>query len=240
MELKANVKLHNRFDIEVRGLDGELKQTAQAENIVLDSMWTRLCNGYTYFGNIHYGSGTGILSASRTSLFTHKGTATATTEEIIRGVPNTSWKRKIVLAPETAVGVNITEVGIAYDSSSSNLVTHAMLKDSEGNQISIEKTNTDVVTIYATVYITITNSIEELRLMGLPNSNYLINYLTGSGLFCWCFSVIGNSVRGGCTWFGFTKLVSRYTKQEKKDQRCQIWYKCWEWKCYSLIFVIYF
>ena len=25
MELKANVKLHNRFDIEVRGLDGELK-----------------------------------------------------------------------------------------------------------------------------------------------------------------------------------------------------------------------
>ena len=94
MELKANVKLHNRFDIEVRGLDGKLKQTAQAENIVLDSMWTRLCNGYTYFENIHYGSGTGILSASRTSLFTHTGTATATTEEIIRGVPNTSWKRK--------------------------------------------------------------------------------------------------------------------------------------------------
>ena len=95
MELKANVKLHNRFDIEVRGLDGEIESKPHKPRTLY---WIVCGQGFVTvthtLENIHYGSGTGILSASRTSLFTHTGTATATTEEIIRGVPNTSWKRK--------------------------------------------------------------------------------------------------------------------------------------------------
>ena len=55
-------RFHNRFDIEVRDKDtGELKQKGQAENIILDRIYTRLCNFSSYFSYIHFGQGTGIL-----------------------------------------------------------------------------------------------------------------------------------------------------------------------------------
>jgi len=176
MEIKQKVNIHNRFDVYVNG-----KWVGYAENIILDQMWTRLCAGNSYFSNIHFGTGSGTPIANRTSLFTHLGTKTAETEETIKALPVSSWKRKIVLNPEEYVGQTITEVGIAYGSSASNLVTHAMLKDSEGNAISITKSDTDVVTIFATVFITFVNTIPELKLIGMPSNNQLINYLTGSG-----------------------------------------------------------
>lgn len=64
-------------------------------------------------------------------------------------------RRKIVLSPSDYVGARITEVGFGYSTSSGSAVTHSMLKDSEGNQIAIEKTDTDVLTIYATFYLTL-------------------------------------------------------------------------------------
>lgn len=182
MRAKADVKLHNRFDIEVRdAVTGELKQTAQAENIVLDQMWTRLCGGSTYFVNIHFGTGSGTLSPSRTSLFTHLGTKAAADEELVKAIPNSSWKRKIVLNPEEYVGYTLSEVGIAYGSTSSYLVTHAMLEDSEGNPITITKTDTDVITIYATVFVTFGIQTDDISFLLMPNSNTLVNYLIGGG-----------------------------------------------------------
>lgn len=69
---KMNVNIHNRFDIWSKNIEtGEEKQLGYAENIVLDQMYTRLCARSSYFVNIHFGTGTGTLSASRTSLFTH-------------------------------------------------------------------------------------------------------------------------------------------------------------------------
>jgi len=180
MKIEQDVKIHNRFDIEVRdSITGELKQTAQAENILLDSIYTRLCGGSTYFVNIHFGTGTGVPVATRTSLFTHLGTKTAVDEELVKAIPLSSWKRKIVLAPEEYVGQTITEVGIAWGSTATYLMTHAMIKDAEGNPISITKTATDVITIYATVFVTFSTAIPELKWMGLPNSNTLMNYLIG-------------------------------------------------------------
>jgi len=180
MEVKQGIKIHNRFDIEVRdSITGELKQTAQAENILLDSIYTRLCGGSTYFVNIHFGTGIGTTVATRTSLFTHLGTKTAVDEELVKSIPVSSWKRKIVLAPAEYVGATITEVGIAWGSTATYLMTHAMIKDAEGNPISITKTDTDVVTIYATVYVTFDTSIPELIWISLPSSNTLMNYLIG-------------------------------------------------------------
>ena len=63
-----------------------------------------------------------------------------------------SLTRKTQLSETTAVGETITEVGIGYGSSSTSLATHAMLKDMNGNPISIEKTDTDIINIYATVF----------------------------------------------------------------------------------------
>jgi WD40 repeat protein len=182
MEFKTKVNIHNRFDVVVTDVrTGEVKKKATGYNIVLNQMWTRLCGGLTYFVNIHYGTGTGTLLASRTSLFTHKGTKTAVDEELIKALPVSSWKRKIVLNPEEEVGTTITELGIAFGATASNLVTHAMLKDSEGNVISITKTNTDVVTIYATVFVQFGIGNEDLKYINMPNANTLVNYLIGGG-----------------------------------------------------------
>ena len=142
MHVNQDVNIHNRFDIEVRdSITGELKQKAIAYNIVLNQMYTRLCAGNSYFVNIHFGTGTGTPTPERTSLFSHLGTKSAVTDKLIKAFPVSKWKRKIVLNPEEYVEETITEVGIAYGSSASNLVTHAMLKDSEGNTISITKSD---------------------------------------------------------------------------------------------------
>jgi len=200
MEITQGIKIHNRFDIEVRdSITGELKQTAQAENILLDSIYTRLCGGSSYFVNIHFGTGTGTTVATRTSLFTHLGTKTAVDEELVKAIPISSWKRKIVLAPEEYVGQTITEVGIAWGSTASYLMTHAMIKDAEGNSISITKTDTDLVTIYATVYVTFSTAIPELIWLGIPNSNTLMNYLIG-----------GSSAPTGS--FGLLPMLSAYAR----------------------------
>ena len=179
MEIKQNVNIHNRFDVHIDNIETGEHREFVGYNIILNQMWTRLCGGSSYFGYIHFGEGTGTPTSDRTSLFSRLGTKSAVTEEIIKAFPVSSWKRKIVLNPEEYVGETITEVGIAYGSSASNLVTHTMLKDSEGNPISFTKSDTDIVTIYATVFITFANTIPALKLLSIPNNNQLINYLTG-------------------------------------------------------------
>lgn len=178
MQVKSSI--HNRFDIEVRdAITGEVKNRLYAENIVLDQMYTRLCGGSAYFAYIAYGTGSGTLAASRTSLFTHKGMKAAVNDATNKALPTSWWRQKIVLNPEDEVGTVITEVGIAYGSASSNLVTHAMLRDMNGNIVSLTKTSLDIITIYATVYVTFSTSNENIVLCGMPGNNPLVNYLIG-------------------------------------------------------------
>lgn len=156
--IDLNAKLHNRFDIEViDAKTGEVKQRAQAFNVICNQLWTRLLssNGMKYFAYIHYGTGSGTPSASDTSLFTYLGNAAAATDGSSCDYDNgyAYVRRSIQLAAETAVGATITEVGIGYGSAANTLCTHAMLQDMNGNPISITKTATDVINIYATVYV---------------------------------------------------------------------------------------
>lgn len=172
MKLKAGVNFHNRFDIVKNG-----EWVGFAENIILDQMYSKLCNLQSYFANIHFGVGTGAPTPTRTSLFSHLGTKAATTEEIIKAFPTGKWTRKITLNPEEYVGSTITEVGIAYGSTNTNLVTHAMIKDSEGNPLSITKTALDVIIIYATVFVTFSSG--DVVFTNLMETNRLVDYLIG-------------------------------------------------------------
>jgi len=178
MKTSVNSSIHNRFDIYVND-----KQVAYAENIVLNQMYNQLCARSAYFANIHFGTGTGTLSASRTSLFTHLGTKTAVNDAQSKVLPTSYWRQKIVLNPEEYVGSALSEVGVAYGATSTNLVTHALIKDMNGNVITLTKTALDVVTIYATVYVTFSTSNASLQLCGFPNSNQLVNYLIGGATF---------------------------------------------------------
>lgn len=156
--VKANINasIHNRFDIEVvDAKTGKVKQKAQAFNVICDQLWSYLLQGYSYFGAIHYGNGTGTPSASDTSLFGFVGSASPVAKEkqwvIKAGVAHVTGK--ITLDETVAVGETLTEVGIAYSSTKTTLCTHAMLQDMNGNQISVLKTETDIITIYATLYL---------------------------------------------------------------------------------------
>jgi len=164
IDLRASI--HNRFDIEVLDAKtGELKQTAQAFNLICDAFWTRLfnvSNGYWIplpeFMSILYGGGSGTPSASDTELFDQLGYRNDNSSAGIAVTFTADKKSGIitaqavgVLQAEDNVGDTITEVGIGYDTS--HCITHAMLTDMNGNPISIEKTDTDVIKIYATFYI---------------------------------------------------------------------------------------
>lgn len=155
-EIKASI--HNRFDIEVIDTKtGEIKQKAYAENVICNSLWTRLFTPTNYFNYIHYGTGSGTPSASDTSLFTFLGYGTPATDNDVVAYNESnnyvSWTRKIQLSETTAVGSTLTEVGIGYGTTAATLVTHAMLKDMNGNTISIAKTSTDIINIYATIFV---------------------------------------------------------------------------------------
>jgi len=196
-KLPVGVKIHNRFDFYINDKPvayGESEyQAGMAENIVLDQMYTRLCARSSYFVNIHFGTGTGTLSASRTSLFTHLGTKTAVNDAQSKALPTSWWRQKIVLNPEEYVGSALSEVGIAFGSTSTNLVTHALIRDMNGNPITLTKTALDVVTIYATVYVTFSTSNANLQLCGMPNNNSLVNYLVGGTAWPTCYFYAGEN-----------------------------------------------
>lgn len=167
MKIKTGVNFHNRFDVVKNG-----DWVGYAENIILDQMYSRVCNLREFFANIHFGTGTGTPTPDRTSLFSHLGTKSAVFEERVYADPTSKIVKKIVLNPEEYVNQTITEVGVAYGSSSTHLVTHAMIKDSEGNPLSIYKTDLDLIEIYATVFVTLSTSDENLLFMG-PRNNFI-------------------------------------------------------------------
>lgn len=162
VNVNLNASIHNRFDIEVvDAKTGEVKQRAQAENVICDYLWSVLFYKTTssdgkWSSYIHYGSGSGTPSATDTALFNYVGYGTPSTSDDVRSFDAinhvASLRRKIVLSEQTAVGVTITEVGIS-NSTSGSICTHAMLKDMNGNHISIVKTGTDIINIYATIFV---------------------------------------------------------------------------------------
>lgn len=170
-------KIHNRFDIEVIR-EGQTIQSASAENIVLNQMYEKLCNFHPYFKYIHFGTGSGTPSADRNQLFAPLGSKLADDVERVKALPLSKWTKKITLAPEEYVGATLREVGIGFGSAETHAVTHAMIKDAEGNPLSIEKTNIDVVVIYATVFIELSNT-ERVYFTEPAESNLLLEYLTG-------------------------------------------------------------
>lgn len=174
MNIKQDAVIHNRFDIIVYNAETmEEVQRGQAENIVLDRMYTRLCNFSTYFTNIVFGTGSGIPTPERTILFNRLGSKPAETEEVIRAYPTSKWTRKIRLGTLEYNGNTITEVGISE--TTTNINTHAVITDAEGNPLSIEKTDLVIVDMYATVFIEIPNVDNGLFYI----SNGWRNYLTG-------------------------------------------------------------
>ena len=160
-EVEVKVKLHNRFDVFVKNINtGKETQVAYAENIVLNNYWNRLISSTGWDGVtawwswLHLGTGTGVLDPTRTALFNRISSKRNMGGVYAMNYDEGYFSRRInVTYSETElVGQTLTEVGVATDETS-GLLTHALLMDMNGNPVSIVKTNTDIITIYATVYL---------------------------------------------------------------------------------------
>lgn len=180
-----NIKtgLHNRFDIEViDSHTGSLKQKAYAENVICDFTFDYICDTtrtqpWNYY--IACGDGTGVPSSSDTSLF-HQLCYSASTVYNVNWNPETNVymvTKKAVFDETVAAGTNWTEVGILGPSNLA-LCTHAMLKDMNGNTVSIMKTDTDIINVYATVFCNFIVPNNFIRLFGVHQMGW---YYQGSG-----------------------------------------------------------
>lgn len=190
MKIEQKISVHNRFDIEVRDKEsGEVKQTAVGFNVITNNYFRYMLNmtqvtDHTPLGSIVFGDGTGTPAETDTALFNQIDVKSATTVETVYAYPTSHITKRIILEADSYNGKNITEVGFRgyfFISSGGNyLMSHAMLQDSEGRQIAIHKTDTDVVYINATFYCTYTPSgFGNNGIYPLPSKNDLIKWIFG-------------------------------------------------------------
>ena len=186
-QVKHKAKLHNRFDIIVRDVVTGEEQHYEAENILLDRLYSEvICNisaNRRVGTQIAFGSGTGTLDATRTNLFTEVGRKTTSVEEVSFGETESYCVKKVVLLPAEYIGESFTEVGLAW--TTTGIETHALIEDSEGNPISIgPKTDTQEITIFSTFYVSFSSPGDQLQFDILSptdesNNSYLLRFLLG-------------------------------------------------------------
>lgn len=176
VNVKAGVSIHNMFKIVARNAQTlEIEEEHIVYNIVLERCYSRLCNFQSYFDNIVFGTGSGTPSVDRSTLFNRLGHKSAVQESLVRDYPTSIWTKKCTLGTEEYNGNIITEIGISNETT--NVNTHAMIADSEGNPLSVEKTSLRIIDLYATVFVNVYDVDSGLFFYG----NGLRDYLTGSG-----------------------------------------------------------
>src|SRR5690606_33156663 len=153
--MKIRATLKNEYLIKVRDANtGETKGEYKAHNVITRQMLEYLYSRSKY-AYIAVGTGTGTPSFDRTSLFNYSDRyATSMEGGLIKVDENTFGQQYTARIPANdLVGQSLTELGLSTGSTT-GLTTHAMITDSEGNQIAIEKTEQDIIDLYVTLYMT--------------------------------------------------------------------------------------
>lgn len=172
IELKAPMSIKNEYVLELYDKDGKLKDKAYAYNLVTNTFWQdafKTVTGWLPFKKMRLGTGTGTPSVSDTALFKSLVEVDATVKSVQYAYPTSVATITATFPASTsAVGV-ITEIGFSKGNYSSYLQTHALLQDSEGNPITINKTDTDTIIVTAKVHVTVSAS-EQLNLVSANRS----------------------------------------------------------------------
>lgn len=160
-KLRTHLQIHNKYELELYDANGNVKDKAYAYNVVTNHFWNHFfgngdSSSYYMFRYIGIGTGTGTPSVSDTSFFKYLANAEATLVSLTKEYPTTTLVQKATFGASTSVVGTLTEVGFTVGSSYTSCLTHAMLQDAEGNTITIEKTDTDILIVTATVYVTVT------------------------------------------------------------------------------------
>lgn len=194
MHINQEIKLHNKFEFTVvDAITGKEKQKAYAYNVITDNYFkckllsTPISSTSNLLSYIAIGTGTGTPSIADSKLFTHLTRKEASVIKTVYDYPTSYISKRIKIEATECNDSTITEVGFegSYRGSLSikyYLMTHAMLQASEGNQIAINKTDTDVVYVKAIFYVTYTASgFGDNGIYPEASKNYLVQWLlTGS------------------------------------------------------------
>ena len=158
MNIDANIKFKNNYRLQhIDTITGETLHDLEFHNVVLDQIIDAVVNStWDYSFGISIGDGSGTPSASDTQLF-HEikrffGTSGGVTGKWSKKDNNTLLFSVSVTIPADASEVyNISEVGVCFNR---KLVTHALILDSEGNPISVNKKDTDKIILNCELYVT--------------------------------------------------------------------------------------
>lgn len=166
MNIDANMKFKNNYRLQhIDTITGETLHDLEFHNVVLDQIIDTVvnvsrANARMGFG-IAIGNGSGTPSASDTQLFNeikrfidNNGGVTG---KCSKKDNNTLLFSISVTIPASAGEVyDISEVGVCFYvmNTGMKLVTHALILDSEGNPIIVEKKDTDKIILNCELYIT--------------------------------------------------------------------------------------
>lgn len=200
VNVNLNASIHNRFDFEViDSKTGKIRKKAVGYNTICDGFWEKL-NGLTVY-YLAFGGGAGTPSPSDRELFQLIGEVNVLNSGTITDNMNQkenwySYQIKITLSETEYVGQTFTEVGCM--SSDNVLTTHAMLQDMNGNPISIQKTDTDIINIYCTLFIHWSDSYANGAIIpafgNFPNSSFMTDFFRNNGLPYWNMYLLKGSI----------------------------------------------
>lgn len=149
MKSRCKINFKNEYTVRVERL-GQVKEY-HFGNVVLDS----ILNQNFGFSGVRVGSGTGTPAKTDTDVFTKlwdiSCTKTVTKDDEKQAAIHTLVGE---IPPDTSHVGTITELGILIGST---MVTHALIKDAEGNPMTIEKD--DLTRVIVTARITMTLSV---------------------------------------------------------------------------------
>ena len=163
MEQEVNVNLHNRFDFVLRDAKTEeIINEYRAENIILDNFWPRYlsANTNTCLDYIHFGSGTATPLPTDVKLTSWLGYKKSS--NVGEGVDFSNFESNGIASVLKTCRLQdtefndeyISEVGFSYSTSSTaNLLTKALIRDMNGNVVSIEKQAGQILDIFATFFV---------------------------------------------------------------------------------------
>ena len=181
--IECNMDFTTNYNFKVFRED-KLIQEENTHNVILERVLTKRYkyspsyNCYAFGTSLHVGNGSGTPSASDTALFNQQWTiSTRDSLELVNidDANNQITARYVFTIPATTSYVGtITECGLYGHFSNYTLYTHALVRDAEGNPISINKTDLDKVII--TIDLTLTLGVTDPSIKIVPISKTPFRY----------------------------------------------------------------
>lgn len=166
-------KLHNKYEITKNG------KTIVAYNTIVNQIYTKIANLEEFTSRIAVGTGTTEPTFSDTKLTTYASSFALATEEICSDITKeTLFLKKVVDFDETnQTQVSFCELGLCTSSASNpDIYTHVLLKDSDGNVVTVTRNAGDIMQIRITIYLELSS---ESTAHFTPGENPLIKRLLG-------------------------------------------------------------